>query len=177
LNIINNISVKLLSVVVTVVSGVAVARSQSTLTWKFDQTNFVVQPTEQILLTGTVTNSSDTPYFIQAGASSFTGNLQDTYHFSWLLNVYHQTVPADGVLHFKFGTLTPIGGYVKLGVYQADPVSNPAFINFAGLSGLQYLNLSQNGFTITVVPEPSVICLGGVGVAFLLMSVFKKLGG
>lgn len=163
-----------MSVIFAILSGTSLARSQGTLSWQFDSTAFVVQPGDPILLTGTVTNSSDTPYLIPGGGASFTGDLQFNYQVSWLLNVYGKTVPADGTLQFNFCTLTPIGGYVQPGVYQADPVSNPAAINFAGIPDNSYLLPSQNYFQITVVPEPSVVCLGGVGLAFIFMLSLGK---
>jgi hypothetical protein len=153
-------STKTLSVVLAILSGASLARSQGTLSWQFDSTAFVVQPTDQILLSGTVSNSSDTPYLIPGAGASFTGDLQWDYEVSWLLALFGRTVPADGTLQFDFCTLKPIGGYVRPGVYVADPISNPAFINFGG--GPVY---SQSFFQITVVPEPSIMRLGGVGFA------------
>ena len=93
-----------MSVIFAILSGASLARSQGTLSWQFDSTAFVVQPTDQILLTATVTNSSDAPYLIQngGGGASFTGNLQFYYQVSWLLNISGKTVPADGTLQFDF---------------------------------------------------------------------------
>ncbi len=164
-----------MSVIFAILSGASLARSQGTLSWQFDSTAFVVQPTDQILLTATVTNSSDAPYLIQngGGGASFTGNLQFYYQVSWLLNISGKTVPADGTLQFDFCTLIPIGGYVQPGVYQADPISNPAAINF-GVTLDRSLVPSQNYFQITVVPEPSIVCLGGVGLAFMFMLSLGK---
>ena len=159
-------NIKIMSVILAILSGASLARSQGTLSWQFDSTAFVVEPTDQILLTGTVVNSSDTPYLIQPGGevASFTGDLQYYYQVSWLLDFLGKTVPADGSLQFDFCTLIPIGGYVQPGIYQADPISNPADINFGG-----GLLPSQNFFQITVVPEPSTVCLGGVGLACIFM--------
>ena len=167
-------SIKLLSVIFAFLSGASVARSQGTLSWQFDSTDFVVQPTDQILLTGTVSNSSTAPFLIQGGGASFTGDLQFHYEVSWLLNISGQTVPADGTLQFAFCTLIPIGGYVQPGVYQADPISNPAAINFAGIDDISYLIPSQNYFQITVVPEPSTVNFGVAGFAFIFMLRFGK---
>jgi hypothetical protein len=167
-------SIKILSLIFAIFSGVSAAWSQGTLSWQFDSTDFVVQPTDQILLTGTVSNSSDTPFLIQGGGASFTGDLQFHYQVSWLLNIFGETVPADGTLQFDFCTLTPIGGYVQPGIYQADPISNPAGINFAGIDDISYLLPSQNYFQITVVPEPSTFCLAGVGLILIFMLSFGK---
>ena len=165
-------STKIISTIFAIFAGVCAARSQGTLSWRFDSTAFVVQPTDQILLTATVSNSSDTPYLIQGGGASFTGDLQFHYEVSWLLNVFGKTVPANGTLQFDFCTLLPIGGYVQPGIYVADPVSNPATINFAGNNNEIP---SQNYFQITVVPEPSIMRLGGVGLVFFLVLSLRKL--
>jgi hypothetical protein len=167
-------STKILPVTFAILSGVSAAWSQGALSWQFDSTDFVVQPTDQILLTGTVSNSSDTPFLIQGGGASFTGDLQFYYQVSWLLDIFGETVPAEGTLQFDFLTLTPIGGYVEPGIYQADPISNPAAINFAGIDDIRYLLPAQNYFQITVVPEPSTFCLAGGGLTFVFMLSFGK---
>ena len=114
-----NMNIKIMSVILAILSGASLARSQGTLSWQFDSTAFVVEPTDQILLTGTVVNSSDTPYLIQPGGevASFTGDLQYYYQVSWLLDFLGKTVPADGSLQFDFCTLIPIGGYVQPGIF------------------------------------------------------------
>jgi hypothetical protein len=61
------------------------------------------------------------------------------------------------------------------GVYSTDPISNPASI-FAWIDDIEYFLPSQNYFQITVVPEPSIICLGGVGLLLLSASSVMKRG-
>jgi hypothetical protein len=167
---------KTLFIISTILIQVTSARSQGTLTWQFDSTNFVVQPTDNILITGTVINSSDTPYVIPNGTAAFwTGDLYAHYNFSWLINdIVGETVPAQGTLQFDFGTLAPIGDYVQPGVYQPGGVyypggadqPSPGAIDLG--AGLQY---SDNAFVVTVVPEPSTMALlaAGGGMAGLLL--------
>jgi hypothetical protein len=165
---------QILSVIIATFSTMCLARSQGTLSWQFDTTAFFVQPTDQILLTGTLSNSSDSPFVIQGGGARFTGDLQWHYQVSWLFDISGATVPADGTIQFDYCILTPIGGFVQPGVYSTDPISNPASI-FPWIDDIEYFLPSQNYFQITVVPEPSIICLGGVGL-FLLsaLSVMKR---
>src|SRR6185503_12439040 len=106
-------SIKFLFVILTILSGDSLAHSQGTVSWQFDNTAFIVHPTDKILITGTVTNSSDTPFVFQGGGASFTGDLQFYYQLSWLLDLFGKTVPANGTLQFDFCTLLPIGGYVQ----------------------------------------------------------------
>jgi hypothetical protein len=133
------------------------AWAQGTLAWSYDNTDYLVHPSDQIVVTATVTNSSLDPYTISGYSANFSGDLQKLYDFTFLLNLTGRTVPGQGVLHFDFGMLTPIGGYVAPGVYDADP----AWIGFGvGPSPLS----PDNNFRITVeVPEPSVWNVGGVG--------------
>jgi hypothetical protein len=167
-------SIKILLVVITIFSGASLARSQGTLSWQFDSTDYVVQPTDQILLTGTISNSSDTPFFIQGAGASFTGDLQFHYQVSWQLALFGQTVPADGTLQFDFCTLLPIGGSVDPGVYVADPISNPAWLTLVGTDTTESEIPSQNFFQITVVPEPSTTSLGVVALIFIFILRFWK---
>jgi hypothetical protein len=167
-------STRIFSVIFAVFGTISLAYSQGTLSWRFDTTSFFVQPTDQILLTGTLSNSSDSPFVIQGGAARFTGDLQRHYEVSWLLTLFGQTVPAHGTLQFDYCNLTPIGGFVQPGVYSTDPISNPAFI-FPLIDDIEYFLPSQGYFQITVVPEPSITRLGGVGLIFLFgLSVLKR---
>jgi hypothetical protein len=167
-------NIKILLVVIAIFSGASLARSQGTLSWQFDSTDYVVQPTDQILLTGTISNSSDTPFFIQGAGASFTGDLQFHYQVSWQLALFGQTVPADGTLQFDFCTLLPIGGSVDPGVYVADPISNPAWLTLVGTDTTESEIPSQNFFQITVVPEPSTTSLGVVALIFISILRFWK---
>lgn len=167
-------STKALLIVWTIFAGAALARSQSPLAWQFDNTDFVVQPTDSILLTGTITNASDAPYVIPfgpdpQGVSAFwTGNLNPNYTFSQQLEILGDTVPAHGILQFDFGALTPTEGYAQPGEYQPGGVDIPSAgaIDFGG--GLQY---SDNTFEVTVVPEPGIMAFlaAGGGMAGLLL--------
>ena len=144
------------------------AWAQGTIAWYFDNTNFVVLPSDQILVTATVTNLSATPFKFDGIAGNFSGDLQKHYDFTPQQDLFGKTVPGYGALEFAFGTLTPVGGAVPLGTYYADP----AAFNF-GL-GLQY---SENTFDITVVPEPTLLGLGGVGVAWLWTRRWRRKTG
>jgi hypothetical protein len=52
--------------------------------WSFNETNFVVGPTDSIALQATVFNSPlSTEPIMKIGGGSFTGDLQATYDFEW----------------------------------------------------------------------------------------------
>jgi|ERR1039457_602563 hypothetical protein len=158
--------IKTLLLICTILAEATEAWSQGTLTWRFDSTEFIVRPTDQILITGTVTNSSDAPDLISADGSAFwTGELWPHYDFTWLVAIAGDIVPAHGALQFDFGTLIPIGGNVQPGIYQ----SGSGAIGFDAID-FQY-QYSDNTFVVTVVPEPSTMALlaaGGGMIGFLL---------
>jgi len=153
-------STKIILVVLVLLTVTPVARSQGTLAWYFDTTEFVVQPTDQILLTCTVSNLSGQAYTIFGWGSSFGGPLQYHYAFSPLIDLDSKIVPGYGSLQFDYGTLTPIGGYVTPGTYYADP----ARINFSPIPSTG--QLSENTFQITVVPEPTSLALTTIGILY-----------
>lgn len=151
---------------------VSTAQSQGTLSWQFDSTAFVVQPSDQILLTGTVSNPTDTPFIISSGASAFwTGDLSSAYNFTWSLQITGQSVPANGTLQFDFGTLTPIGDYAQPGVYQPGGVSQPSPAGIYFSAGALDYTYSANTFVVTVVPEPRTMALltASIGLAGVLL--------
>ena len=147
------------------------AWSQDTpLQWWFDNPTFVVQPSDEIHVTATLTNTSAQPFTFMGAGSSFTGDLQKLYDFK---------PPSDGFLaprgepgpttetvvaghssfHFSFGDLIPTGGSAPVGTYVADP----ALLQFDFAAP----QAPGNTFRIVVVPEPSTLLLGGVGFAWL----------
>jgi hypothetical protein len=160
-----NMSARVFWLILTVL-GVAPFAAKSQLYWQFDTTEFVVQPTDSILITATITNSSNTPYLIQNYGAAFGGSLQSQYQISFLLNLAFKTVPAYGTLDFNFCELTPIGGQAAAGVYYSAPPPDEPILN-VGLGSMP----SQNSVQITVVPEPATVFLAGVGLAFL--SIFR----
>ena len=74
-----NMSTRVVSVIFALLVVTPVARSQGAFEWYFDTTEFIVQSTDQILLTCTLTNHSD-QYFIPVGGTArFSGPLQNFY--------------------------------------------------------------------------------------------------
>ena len=146
--------------------------AQGTLYWQWDNAAYYVQPTDQILLTGTISNASDTPFLIVGAGASFTGGSQAYYNFSYDFNFYGKTVPANGTLEFDFGILTPIGGHVPDGVYYSDS----AFLNLSEDAITETGPIfPQNSFEIFVsVPEPSTIRLLGVVLGSVLAQRLRK---
>ncbi|MGA2557258.1 MAG: PEP-CTERM sorting domain-containing protein [Verrucomicrobiota bacterium] len=152
-------------------ASLSAAWAQGTVAWCWNNTDVVVNPTDQILLTGTITNDSAQPYVIpaSAGAAAFWGDLQPLYSVFWEIDFYDKTVPANGTLFFNFGTLTPIAGAVEPGIYPG----NNAWVDLTGLGGQSPLNT----FEIAVVPEPNVIALFGLGTVLALCWVRGKRKG
>ena len=151
--------------------------SQNTpLRWWFDSTTFVVQPSDEIHVTATLTNTSSQPFTFMGAGSSFTGDLQTLYDFKIPSDGFlapaepgqsgETTVPAHSSLDFSFGDLIPIGGYAPVGTYAADP----ALLQFDFAAP----QAPENTFRIEVVPEPSILLLGGVGLAWLVGILLKR---
>jgi hypothetical protein len=153
---------KILSIMFALLVHTPFTWAISTLSWSFDQTSFIVLPSDQIVVTATVRNSSDQPYTIPGSPASFSGDLQKLYDFLWLGDLFNQTVPANGELQFTFGTLTPIGGCVPPGTYFADP----AYYRFG--DGFQ---LSENTFQITVLPAECPVPDTGAAALLLLIGL------
>jgi hypothetical protein len=160
---------KILSVMFALLVHTPFTWAISTLSWSFDQTDFIVLSSDQIVVTATVRNSSDQPYTIPGVGGSFGGLLQTHYDFTFMVGeLSNQTVPANGDLQFTFGTLTPLGGCVAPGTYFADP----AALNFG--TGLLP---SENTFQITVLPTgctpyvPPLVPDTGSGALLLLIGL------
>jgi len=164
-----DMNIKLLSWVSVILLNVSGAWAQGNLTWQFDNADFVVQPTDQILVTGTLANDSSQPYTITEGTGvgySIAG-LQSVYTFTWLLDLTGDIIPPNSTLQFDLCTLTPIDGFVQPGVYQEPPI----YINFS----LYSLQPSSNTFEVTVIPEASMINPLVVGLACLgILSLLKR---
>lgn len=153
-------SVKLLGLLTF--ASVTSAWGQGSVAWLWNQTNFEVAPADQIFLAGTITNYSTSPYVIpaNAGAAAFWGELQPYYSIFFHLDFHDKTVPGNGSLHFTFGTLTPIGGFVPPGNYPG----NNAWIDLTGNGG----QFPLNTFQVKVTPEPVLPNLFAGGLAALL---------
>lgn len=149
------ITIRILTLVFALALQTA-AWSQTSLEWYFDNTHFLVSPSDQVVLSATVTNTSLQPVALTFWGATFAGDLQSRYSLTWVLNLPVQIVSAHGTVPFILGTLAPIGSFVPPGTYHADP----AWIYFEP-NIPQY---SANSFQIEVVPEPSVWALltGGV---------------
>jgi hypothetical protein len=154
---------KILSIMFALLVHTPFTWAISTLSWSFDQTSFIVLPSDQIVVTATVRNSSDQPYTIPVSHAFFAGELQKLYDFVWMGDeLFMQTIPANGEIQFTFGTLTPIGGCVPPGTYFADP----AYVGFGG--GFQ---LSENTFQITVLPAECPVPDTGAAALLLLIGL------
>ena len=155
-------NVRLHSIGLVLAVGAQMAWAQGALSWDFKQTSFLVDPGTVILVSGVVSNASDSPQVVELTKASFSlGELQDVYTFSWMGDTLDGSpIFIHGTVHFFFGTLTPIGLAAPPGTY----VSGPASLTFA-LSEPQTAGPLQ----IAVVPEPTVVTLGMLGLACVLM--------
>jgi PEP-CTERM motif len=158
---------------------VPLARAVTIWSWSFDQTEYVVGPADTILLRATLFNdASSTGSIISFAGGSFTGDLQNTYTFTFATSLpqYSQQfflmdVPPGGSFPFVLGLLTPIGGAAPIG-YQAvccDQVTNEAHLFFEPSDGPPTSEPPSNGFSLLVVegaqevPEPATLFLLGTG--------------
>jgi hypothetical protein len=131
--------------------------------WSFNETAFVVGPTDPIILHATVFNSPlSTEAIMKVGGGSFTGDLQAIYDFEWGPNDPFLGLSVEPGDHFSFvlGTLRPIGGSVAIGTY---PFCCEAHLQF-GSGSSSSSRPPINTFEIHVVPEPPTWALCGVGV-------------
>lgn len=142
--------------------------------WSFDRTRYSVEPTDSIVVKGTVFNAptSSVDLLIDGVGASFGGDLQKTYRFTFgptgnssefSLQFLGQHILPDTAFPFVFGILTPRGGAAPLGTYPADP----AFIGFQ-LAGIGYeIRYATNTFDV-VVPDASLPGLVAIGLGAVL---------
>jgi hypothetical protein len=165
---------------------VPLARAVTIWSWSFDQTEYVVGPTDTILIRATLFNdASSTGSIISDAGGSFTGDLQKTYTFTPATSLpqyseqfFFMNVPPGGSFPFVLGLLTPIGGAAPIG-YQATccnqfpQVINEAHLNFQPSDGPATSEPPSNGFSLLVVgelqevPEPATLFLVGTGLLSL----------
>jgi hypothetical protein len=154
-------------------SAPSTASADTIWAWSFNETKFVVGPTDSIVLEATVFNSPlSTEPIMRMGGGSFTGDLQAIYDFTFGDNTPFLGLslkPGDD-FSFVLGTLTPIGGSVPIGTY---PFCCEAHLEFGSVSSSSSL-LPLNTFEIHVVPEPPTWALCGAGVVAF---VWRRLRG
>jgi hypothetical protein len=149
-------------------SAPSTASAETMWWWSFNETNFVVGPTDSVVLQATVFNSPlSTEPIMRIGGGSFTGDLQATYDFEWgpyppFLGL---SIEPGDQFSFLLGTLRPIGGSVPIGTH---PFCCEAHLEFGTASSSVSLP-PTNTFEIQVienhvVPEPPTWALCGVGV-------------
>jgi hypothetical protein len=129
--------------------------------WSYDNTRYVVGPTDEIVINATLFNETSstitiTPNFI--GGTVFTGPLQSKYDFQvppeWGIQFSHISLHPGESFPFVWGRLFPIGGYVSPGSYVSD------FALFGvGFGSVGGSKQPQNSFTVQVVPEPCALVL------------------
>ncbi len=138
------------------VSAPSAASAETIWAWSFNETNFVVGPTDSIVLQATVFNSPlSTEPIMKIGGGSFTGDLQAIYDFEFGSNAQFlglSLAPGDD-FSFVLGTLTPIGGSVPIGTYQFCCEAHLEFGSVGSSTVLPPLNT----FEIHVVPENEVV--------------------
>jgi hypothetical protein len=135
--------------------------------WSFNETKFVVGPTDSIVLHATLFNSPlSTEPITRFEGASFTGDLQAIYDFKFGPDAQFLGLTAEpgGDFSFVLGTLRPIGGSVPAGTY---PFCCEAHLGFGSVSSSAFLP-PLNTFEIEVVgdvvPEPPMWALWAVGV-------------
>lgn len=153
----------------------SVSRASLVWSWSFDQSEYVVLPTDTILVLATLTNSSSSTEDLQdviGVGASFSGDLHKTYNSTggptgnttdFSLQFFGIDLSPGESHPFVFAILTPIKP-VNPGLYPADP----AFIGLNMPSTGYVFHYSTNTFEIRVVPEPRGDILFGVGLAFAI---------
>jgi hypothetical protein len=152
------------------------AYGQGTLNWhwNFDQSNYIVGPSDSIHLTATIFIRPDSP-------ASFTGRVSITFQGS-LFSLYDldcgfcrdprlrnvNLAPGES-FPFTFGTLTPKSP-IAPGTYRNMP--DQPLLSFLSLTTHRSLDTP---LVIQVVPEPSTLILGLLGMlSFCGWSFFKR---
>lgn len=137
--------------------------------WRYNQTHFVVGPSDSILITGTFYLRPDSaPVTIEGVGGSWGGDLQKiyTYQPNWQ-TLYHELqrtfLPGQSA-SFVLGPLVPNRLPIAEGTYHADPSD----IGFT-IGARQYNAAPDNTFSIQVVPEPSTKVVLILGAALLLL--------
>jgi hypothetical protein len=156
-------SIVALIVAIIQLSTPSTASADTIWAWSFNETNFVVGPTDSIVLQATVSNSPlSTEPIMRIGGGSFTGDLQATYDFEFgpITPFLGLSLNPGDDFSFVLGTLRPIGGSVPVGTY---PFCCEAHLEFGSVSSSTSLP-PLNTFQIEVVPEPPTWALCGIGV-------------
>ncbi|HZI79622.1 MAG TPA: hypothetical protein VFD69_08915 [Vicinamibacterales bacterium] len=158
-----NISIIALVFPFVLLSTPSTGSADTIWSWSFDETHFVVGPTDSVVVHATVFNSPlSTEPLVKTGGASFTGDLQKTYDFEFGPEAQFLGLSLDPGDSFSFvlGTLTPISPPVPIGTY---PFCCEAHLAFGSAGSSDFLP-PLNTFEIEVVPEPPMWALWSVGV-------------
>lgn len=143
------------------------ARAVVIWSWSFDQTEYVVGPSDSIIVHATLLNdpsSTEALQQIEGVSAFFTGDLQKTYGFTFgptgdssefSTQFFSVDLAPGETFSFVWGILTPIGGAVAPGIYAADPASLGLDLPGADLAQME----PTNTFRVRVVPEPPAVIL------------------
>ena len=151
--------------------------------WSFDETAYVIDPRESVVVNATLRNDSPDALHITGVSASFGGDLQKEFRFTFGptgsssdfgLELLELTLPPGAEVPFVYGILRP-RGFVAPGLYPADPAALGLLLE--GHDHAQ--RFSDNTFTIQMnVPEPSpaTLLLTGLGAALGLGIVRLRRG-
>lgn len=157
---------------------VPVAHAQGVVQWgwRFNSTDFYLQPHDGAEVTATVYVKADSPQslMILGTGGAFAGDFQKTYAFvfghtgsDFGTELIGKTISPGQTVQLFFGSLSPILPPINLGDYPADPALINFNTNIGPTGGIQ----PDNSFVVHVVPEPGILGL------FLLASVLLAVSG
>jgi len=159
--------------------------------WSFDQTAYVVNPADTIIVHATLSNdpsSTQNLRNVEGVSAIFSGDLQKTYDFTFgptgnssefSLQFFGLDIAPGQNAPFVYGILTPIGGVAPEGFYLADPATVGLDLPGADLEQ----KFSTNTFSITVndnvcphpiIPEPSGFILFSTGIIGLVSGAWLR---
>jgi hypothetical protein len=142
------------------------ARAAIIWSWSFDQTEYVVGPSDSIIVHATLLNdlSSTENLQIEGAGANFGGDLQKIYDFTFgptgnssefSTQFFGVDLAPGETSSFVWGILTPIGA-VAPGIYPADPAILGLQLPSIGVVEME----PSNTFLVrVVVPEPPAVVL------------------
>lgn len=135
--------------------------------WSFDQANYIVGPSDSILLKATIFVRPESPAPLTGPiVVNFQGSLFALYDFD--CGFCRETrfgganIPPGGSLPFTFGTLAP-KSLIAPGAYRNFP--DQPLIEFQALGTRR---ISDSPLVIQVVPEPSTLALTFCGMLLII---------
>jgi len=143
------------------------AHADTIWSWSFDQTEYLVEPSDMILIRATLFNDrASTGSLIREAGGFFGGDIQKTYKFTFWSELPEFNDQFDGLdvepgasFPFVLGLYSPIGGAAPPGFRASccDGVTNGALLFFEPSDGPPTGEVPSNGFSIQVAPLPEPV--------------------